>query len=275
VQRHLADLVQEERAAVGHAERAVVRRDRAGERAALPAEELGLDEVVGEVRARERDEGAASPRAARVDGLRDQALARAGLARHEHGRVARRCHVDDGAHLGEGGRVADEHDAVRVAPLPVGLASLDALELEHLDAAVDGDEERLELERLAEVVEGAGADRGHGVLELGERRHEDDLQRRAAREQAGAERVAAPVGELLVEEHHVDVARRREREGLVQASRRERGEPARGERVAQAAAQERVVVDDQHGARAAGVGRALARDGPIRAHAPRPREDGA
>ena len=45
LERHVADLVEEERAAVGGLELALAARDRAGERAALVAEELALDQL--------------------------------------------------------------------------------------------------------------------------------------------------------------------------------------------------------------------------------------
>ena len=58
VQRQLADLVEEERAAVRLLEGApCARRDRAGERALLVAEQLALDELLGDGRAVDRDEG--------------------------------------------------------------------------------------------------------------------------------------------------------------------------------------------------------------------------
>ena len=50
-QRHLADLVEEERAAVGDVEEARARRRRPGERAAHVAEERGLEERLGHARA--------------------------------------------------------------------------------------------------------------------------------------------------------------------------------------------------------------------------------
>ena len=54
--RQLADLVEEQRAAVRLLEDAGAIGDRAGERAARVAEQLGLDEIVGQRRAVERAE---------------------------------------------------------------------------------------------------------------------------------------------------------------------------------------------------------------------------
>ena len=80
-QRHVADLVEEQRAAVGlldAADGALLAR--AGERAADVAEEFGFDQVLGDRRAIDRDEGAVGARSAVVAGAREQFLAGAGLA---------------------------------------------------------------------------------------------------------------------------------------------------------------------------------------------------
>ena len=58
--RDLADLVEEERAAVGLLEAPLATRDRAGERAALVAEQLALEERLGERRAVQRARTACS-----------------------------------------------------------------------------------------------------------------------------------------------------------------------------------------------------------------------
>ena len=60
VQRQLADLVEEERALVGRLELAGPRRDRAGEGALHVAEELALDQVLGDGAAVDGDERARS-----------------------------------------------------------------------------------------------------------------------------------------------------------------------------------------------------------------------
>ena len=82
--RHLRDLVEEQRAAVGQLERALPPRDRAGERALLVAEQLRLEQRVGNRRAVERHERLRRARAELVDGLRDQFLAGARLAADQH-----------------------------------------------------------------------------------------------------------------------------------------------------------------------------------------------
>src|SRR5439155_17571771 len=98
VERDLADLVEEERAAMGHLEAADLLRDGPGERAPLVTEELTLEEPRRDGRAVDLDEGSLAAAAPVVDGACDQFLPRAGLAEDEHGRVGRR----DGLHLLQG-----------------------------------------------------------------------------------------------------------------------------------------------------------------------------
>src|SRR5438094_2931179 len=95
LERDLAHLVEEERAAMGHLEASDLLRDGPGERAPLVAEEFTLEEPRWDSRAIDLDEGSLAAAASVVDGARDQFLSRAGLAEDEHGRVGRR----DGLHL--------------------------------------------------------------------------------------------------------------------------------------------------------------------------------
>ena len=84
--RHLADLVEEHGAAVGGLEQAPLLLTRVGERAALVAEQLALEQLLGQRRARDVDERAGRAVAVVVDGLRGEVLAGAGLAGEQHGR---------------------------------------------------------------------------------------------------------------------------------------------------------------------------------------------
>ena len=75
----IADLVDEERAAVGLLEEPLARCRRPRERAALVSEELGLDQARRHRRAIEDDEGTARARPRLVERLRERLLPRAGL----------------------------------------------------------------------------------------------------------------------------------------------------------------------------------------------------
>ena len=93
--RHLADLVEEQRAAVGQLETALPPIGRAGERALLVAEDLALEQRLGNRRAVDRHKRKRRARAELVDRLRDQLLAGARLAGDEHRRARRRRLLDD------------------------------------------------------------------------------------------------------------------------------------------------------------------------------------
>ena len=88
-ERHLADLVEQQRAAIGRGEQAGVIVGRAGERALDVAEQLALEQLLGQRRAVERDERLLRARARAVDRARDRALAGAGLAGDQHGHARR------------------------------------------------------------------------------------------------------------------------------------------------------------------------------------------
>ena len=78
--RHLADLVEEQRAAVGDLEQAARVALGAGERAAHVAEQRRLQQRLGDGGAVLADERAVAARAVRMDGARDQLLAGAAFA---------------------------------------------------------------------------------------------------------------------------------------------------------------------------------------------------
>ena len=75
-----ADLVKEDRAAVGRLEEAVLAGDRPGEGAFLVPEELGLQQRLGDRPAAHRHERLAAAAAVRVEGASDELLSRAALA---------------------------------------------------------------------------------------------------------------------------------------------------------------------------------------------------
>ena len=110
-ERHLADLVEEDRPLVGRLELADHPLGRAGERALLVAEEFAFQERLGECRAVDADERSVAARAGRVDRPGDEFLADAALAANEH-----RClRLTDARDL--------RHDRVRVLrsrrPVPI------------------------------------------------------------------------------------------------------------------------------------------------------------
>src|SRR5213075_2464558 len=83
-------LVEEERAAVGEVERAVLSSDGARERALLVTEELALEQARLDRPTVDRNVGAGRSRARLVHPSSGELLARAALAHEEHGRVVSR-----------------------------------------------------------------------------------------------------------------------------------------------------------------------------------------
>src|SRR4030095_8411013 len=83
--RHVPDLVEEERPAVGHLVEALLVAVRARECALDVTEELALDERVGNRGAVLREEHACSPRGVEVQGPRDELLSGAALALDQDG----------------------------------------------------------------------------------------------------------------------------------------------------------------------------------------------
>src|SRR5437870_1994885 len=81
-----ADLVEEEAAPLRQLELSDLPLMGAGERALLVAEELGLDEGLGDGRRTDGDEGPVAPCPLVVDGPGDELLAGAALAGDQHGR---------------------------------------------------------------------------------------------------------------------------------------------------------------------------------------------
>ncbi len=89
-QRHVADLVEKQRAALGDLQLARPALARgAGEGARRGAEELGLQQAFGNRRRVDADERLVGPRRGGMDGMREQFLAGAGLAEQQHRRFHR------------------------------------------------------------------------------------------------------------------------------------------------------------------------------------------
>ncbi len=102
-QRHLADLVEEQGAAVGQLEEPFLVLVRAGERAALVPEQLALEQRPRDRRAVDRPQRPAGARGERVDGRGDEFLARSRLAADEHRGLGARDTLDDLEHPLHGG----------------------------------------------------------------------------------------------------------------------------------------------------------------------------
>ncbi|VVE04435.1 hypothetical protein PNO31109_02287 [Pandoraea nosoerga] len=107
--RHFADFVQENRAVVGRLEKArLAAAPRAGERPFLVAEQLALEQGFRKRRAVDRHERIVPAPARVVNALREQFLAGAALAVHEHRGIGLRVTARKRADVRDGGGVADQ-----------------------------------------------------------------------------------------------------------------------------------------------------------------------
>ena len=151
-ERQLADLVEDQRAAVGLREEALAGRGRAGERALHVPEQLRVGELGGQGGAVEADERLERARRLRVQELGDELLAGAGLAAHEHGDVAAgdaAGGLEQAAH-----RLARADDAATERLLGGEPAVVDA-QAARFERTLEDDRDLVDVERLREVVVGA------------------------------------------------------------------------------------------------------------------------
>ena len=158
-QRDVADLVEEQRAAMGQLDLALGRLDRAGEGALLVAEQLAFEQVLGDRRAVDRDE--ARRRARRLASCRPRAsnslpvpLAPSSIT--ETSVLATRSIVRATfEHLGRGG----DHRAEHRSSSPARSASRAVLGLDavQLEGAADDQAELVDVDRLLVEIVGARA----------------------------------------------------------------------------------------------------------------------
>ena len=171
----LADLVEEQGAAVRGLGVAGLGVDRAGVGALVAAEQLALDEGLGERGGVDLDERAGAARAGVVDRAGQEVLAGAALAEQEDGLVGGGDAAgvgDDAAHRGGLGDDAAEALA-RVEPAGEGVGPRG--DRAALDDVADAHPELVHRERLDEVVGGAELHRLDGVLRGRVRGHQHDV----------------------------------------------------------------------------------------------------
>ncbi len=201
--RHVADLVEEESAAVRLLEasdsHAVGRR----EGAALVPEELGLQQRLGERGAVHLHEGCRGPGRVRVNDARDELLAGPRLPGHQNGGAGRR-HAPGQVQCGPQG-LARPHDPVDAQALRPLLAQGRDLADQTGVAASLGDPrlELLELEGLLDEVEGSELHRLDGGLYRSVGSHEHHRDPGIALPSRTQDVDSAGAGEAEIGHHHV------------------------------------------------------------------------
>ncbi|MCW0463548.1 hypothetical protein NB705_000621 [Xanthomonas sacchari] len=256
-QRQVADLVQEQGAAVGGLELALAHLVGAGVGAGLGAEQLGLDQFGRDRAAIERHERAAPYRGVGLDDLRDLLLAAAVGAGDQHRQFRARHLAGQGDRALAGG--IGEHCAAQVvalrqllamAALAVAAAFQFAAGLGQLQQVVDGGQQLAVVPGLGQVVGGAGLDQLHRAAELGPGGQQDHRQIRMARadrlEQGHAFLAGGGVGgEVHVLQDQIDVALAQALQAGLRAVGMDGVDVVQGEQHFQRGGDRRVVVDDQ------------------------------
>ncbi|AUX48415.1 uncharacterized protein SOCE26_099490 [Sorangium cellulosum] len=242
----VADLVEEEGAAVRGGEQARLVARGAGEGAAHVAEQLALQELGRQGAAVDGDEGPAAPLGEVVERARRQLLAGAGLAEQEDGGVGGR---DAGDDLADGGDAVARAEQAQLVALGADDAA-EAGDLAAQPAALDGVLDLLEqvevVEGLREEAVGAAPHRLDGGLDRAVGREDDDGHVRGALLHLAEHVEPVAVVEAEVDDHGVHGLAGEG--GDAAAAGQLRGDPvavvleAEGEQLAEV----RLVVDDDH-----------------------------
>ena len=164
---HVADLVEQQRAAIGGLEQALVIAYCAGERSFDVAEQLRLEQVFGHRAAVDGDERLGAARAGVVDGARQQFLAGAAFAGDEDARVGARDHVRLRELLLDQRAAGDDFSA------PVFIVVGESGNAQRLLYLV---QQLLFVDRLGQEAEGAELGGMHGIGNGAVGREDDDLE---------------------------------------------------------------------------------------------------
>ena len=204
----VGDLVEQDRAVVGLLEVAGRGLDGAGESALLEAEQRRLGQRLRQCAAVECLHRSARAGAQGMEQLGDDLLAGAAFAFDQHCRVQRRGLAQLRQQPLHGHRVADHHRVARAGVDEVAQVGNLAVGAIHLQRLVDHRLQLLQvLERLGEVVEQAIAHRPHRVAHLGMAGDHDGRLARPQLAHVGEQIKAVAIGQALVEDGQVEIAK--------------------------------------------------------------------
>ena len=247
VHRHLGDLVEEERPAVGFLEQPDLFGGRARERAPRVAEELRFDQVLGQRRAVDLDPRAVSPVALLVERVREELLAGAALAHDEHIGVGVRHRRDRLQHALDTRRAAEDFGVGDLVAEPAFEVGVLADQLPVLERVLEEAQELVRLERLLEDVKRAGTLRGFHRLAYRTVRGDDEhFERRIASLQLSGELQPVAVGQHQIHDGGVRVALDEGAQRLPHASGGAHTVAFALERHAKAVGDRLLVVDDEN-----------------------------
>ena len=243
--REIGDLVEEERSAVGQLETPLLAVPCPREGALLVAEELGLEQGLGQGRAVDGHEGPLPARRAVVDGAGGQLLAGPALALDEHAGRAVGHLPDEGHHLLEG--IADP-DGIALAQKVVEALLEGAVLLDErapLESLADHAHELRALQGLGQEVDGAVLHGAHGLLHGAEGREEDDVHVGGRLARLLQKLQPREARHLQIREEQVDAALAQPVEGGLAVGRQHHAIALAGERALETLAHRGIVVGHQ------------------------------
>ena len=203
-ERHIADLIEKERASARQFEHPGLSAHRTGEGALLVAEELALQEVFRHPADVDGDEWAAALGARAVDLPGDDLLAGTALPGDEDDGGGVADPVDDLLDPLDGGALPDEDRSPIVSSEPA-LALHHVAQLLGIDELLEADDQLLGVERLDDVVLCTLLEGGDGVVDLPVGADHDDRHPEALAADPGDERQAVHARHLQVYEAGVVV----------------------------------------------------------------------
>ena len=247
LERHFADLVEEQRTPRRLSDEANLVGRRSRERAFRVSEQLRLDEVLRERRTVDLHHRLLRTQAPEVNRVGDELLSGAGFAGDEDVRV-RLCNaldqLEDVLHL----LAASDDVAIRRSGRERVTQSPDLSGLVlTLDGLRDEDQQFLELDRLFDEEKGPGLRGFDGLRNRAVPRDHDDLGFGRCRPQAPNDFDTVDVREVQVREHDIEVAFARKRDSGFASRCRGDIEPFRRQMKPRKVEHRIVVVNDQHG----------------------------
>jgi hypothetical protein len=204
-ERHVSDLVEKQGTALRLEQEPAVVLPRVGEGAAHVSEQLALEQMLGESRAVDRDEGPLGATASLVQRSRHEFLARTTLAGDEHRRIAFRDALDDlidALHF----RTRPEQVVERAGSRDGGPQALHLFtELVMLERAIQRYDDGIHVERLRDEVVSTGPDRRDRGVHAPVSGDDDDRNVRTIRHDPLAELYSGGRAEVQIGDHDAEV----------------------------------------------------------------------
>ena len=191
-ERHVPDLVEEQRAHAGTLRVAEVTRLGAGEGALLMAEYLAFHKFAGNGGAIDGHEGSGRARRYLMQQPRRHLLARAGLAGHQHRQIVPGIAIKQVFHMMNGRR-----HAKIITGRPIAC-------INHPPPCGDPFEEFVHVERLGQEVDRAHPHETHCLVDLAIARHEHEWRRARAPGKFAKDGFPGHVGKTDIADHQID-----------------------------------------------------------------------